>query len=148
MLQNYLWFIYAISAAVLWGLQYATIEQLLKVIPAPLITLVYLTASALVYLLIITFLKPDLGLEYFHKYWTLKNIFLLGVVVLVGAISTLFTFSAIAEESATKASLVEISYPFFVAIFAVVFFQEKAFNIQTFMGGLVIFLGIVMVLRS
>ncbi|MCU0533723.1 MAG: hypothetical protein MUD14_07495 [Hydrococcus sp. Prado102] len=48
MLQNYLWFIYAIACAVLWGIQYATIEQLLKVIPIHLVMLVYLMASTLV----------------------------------------------------------------------------------------------------
>jgi drug/metabolite transporter (DMT)-like permease len=148
MLQNYLWFFYALASAVLWGIQYATIEQLLKVIPAHIVTLVYLTASALVYACIVTWFQPEWELTQFKGYFTLKNISLIAVIVLAGCISTFFTFSAIALETATKASLVEISYPFFVALFAVFLYREHSLNGQTLMGGLVIFFGITMVLRS
>ncbi|MCU0533722.1 MAG: EamA family transporter [Hydrococcus sp. Prado102] len=70
------------------------------------------------------------------------------MVVLAGCVSTFFTFNAIALGTATKVSLVEISYPFFVALFAMLLYREHSFNGQTLLGGLVIFLGIAMVLRS
>ena len=145
---NYYWFIYASGAAILWGLQYATIEQLLKTIPTPLLTLTYTVALALTNLSVFMCFRFELGLDQFRSYWTGRNLLLFGLVVVVGCASTLLIFAAIAEGNATKASIIEITYPLFVTIFALLLYQEHTLNRQTLIGGLVILSGVVIVLRG
>lgn len=145
---NYLWFIYALGAAILWGLQYATIEQLLKTIPTPLLTLAYTVALALTNLGVFVWFRFELGLDQFSTYWTGRNLLLFGLVVLVGCASTLLIFAAIAQGNATKASIIEITYPLFVAMFALLLYQENTLSRQTLIGGLVILFGVIIVLRG
>ncbi len=125
---NYLWFIYALGAAVLWGLQYATIEQLSKTIPTPLLTLAYTVTLAFTYLCVFVWFQFELGLAQFRIYWTIRNLLLFGLVVLAGCASTILIFAAIAKGTATKASMIEITYPLFVAVFALLLYQEDTLN--------------------
>lgn len=148
MLQDSLWFIYALGAAILWGLQYATIGQLSKTIPTPLLTLTYTIALAITVGFVFVCFGSELGLAQFRNYWTLRNLWLFGLVVLVGCASTFLIFAAIAEGTATKASIIEITYPFFVALFATLIYRENTFSVQTLIGGLLILLGVIVVLRS
>lgn len=148
MLQDYLWFIYALGAAILWGLQYATIEQLLVTIPAPLITLAYTVAIGITYLIGFAWLQPTLPTDQIKTYLTFKNLALFGLVVFLGCLGTLLIFSAISKETATKASLIEITYPFFVALFAALVYQTDALNWQTFVGGSLIVTGVMIILQS
>lgn len=148
MLADRLWFIYALGAAILWGLQYATIEQLSKTIPTPLLTLAYTIALALTYLCVFVYFRFELGLDQFRNYWTGRNLLLFGLVVLVGCASTILIFAAIAKGTATKASIIEITYPLFVALFAILLYQEDTLNRQTLIGGLIILFGVIIVLRN
>jgi drug/metabolite transporter (DMT)-like permease len=52
---------------------------------------------------------------------------------------------AIGEKNATLASLIEISYPVFVAIFAWLFFRETQFNLAAILGGVMIIGGIAVI---
>ncbi|MBV9385562.1 MAG: EamA family transporter [Chroococcidiopsidaceae cyanobacterium CP_BM_ER_R8_30] len=148
MLANNLWFIYALGAAILWGLQYATIEQLSKTIPTPLLTLAYTIALALTYLFVFVCFRFELSLAQLRNYWTIRNLLLFGLVVLVGCASTILIFAAIAKGTATKASIIEITYPIFVALFAILLYQEDTLNWQTLIGGLIILFGVIIVLRG
>jgi len=69
-------------------------------------------------------------------------------VVLVGCASTILIFAAIAKGTATKASMIEISYPLFVAVFALVLYHEDTLNWQTLIGGLIMLAGVIVVLKS
>jgi len=148
MTADYLWFIYALGAAILWGLQYATIEQLSKTIPTPLLTLAYTVALAFTYLCVFVWFRVELGLDQFRNYCTGRNLLLFGLVVLVGSASTILIFTAIAKSTATKASIIEITYPLFVALFALLLYQEDTLNWQTLIGGLIMLFGVIVVLRS
>lgn len=148
MLQNYLWVIYALGASILWGVQYATIEQLSKSIPVPLITLGYTVSLGLVYSIGFIWFRPELEFLHLKSYLVTKNLLLFGLVVIVGTISTLLIFSAISQENATKASLIEISYPFFVALFAALLYREDPLNWQTLIGGMFMLLGGMIVLQA
>jgi len=61
------------------------------------------------------------------------------------AVGGLLIYVAIGEKNATLASLIEISYPFFVALFAWIFFRETHFNLATIAGGLLILGGVLTV---
>jgi drug/metabolite transporter (DMT)-like permease len=64
------------------------------------------------------------------------------VSLAAAAVGGLLIYSAIGEKNATLASLIEISYPFFVAMFAWVFFRETQFNLATVLGGVLILGGV------
>ena len=68
------------------------------------------------------------------------------VVAMVTSVAgALLIYMAIGEKNATLASLIEISYPFFVAVFAWLFFRETHFNLATLLGGLMILGGVAVV---
>lgn len=148
MLQEYLWFFYALGAAVLWGIQYATIEQLTKTVPTPLLTLTYTAMLTLVYMGLFALLRIDLELEQWQVYCTRRNLLLFGLVILVGCGSTLLIFAAIAAGTATEASIIEITYPVFVALFAALLYGEASLTPQLLSGGLLILAGVALVLRG
>ncbi len=149
MLQDYLWFIYALTAAILWGIHYATAGELAKTMSPFLITVAYLVFVSVTILgMIVIFQPPTLELKLLSSYLNKTTIFRLGLMVLTGGLSNFLVFSAIADSSATKASIIEITYPFFVALFATFLYRENALNLQTAIGGLLILFGVVIVLKS
>ena len=64
------------------------------------------------------------------------------VAVVSSAAGALLIYIAIGEKNATLASFIEISYPFFVAVFAWLFFRETQFSWPTVFGGLLILGGV------
>ena len=58
------------------------------------------------------------------------------------AIGALMTYMAIGEKNATLACLIEISYPFFVAIFSWLFFRDLQLNMMTLLGGILVVSGV------
>ncbi|MGA2053413.1 MAG: EamA family transporter, partial [Opitutales bacterium] len=54
---------------------------------------------------------------------------------------------AIQHKNATLASLIEISYPFFVALFAWLLFRDVQLSWATALGGLLILAGIAIIYR-
>jgi drug/metabolite transporter (DMT)-like permease len=134
-MKEHLWFFFSLGAAILWGLQYATTEQLLKTVPVPLFTLAYALSLGAGYMLIFTWTKTELDLNQIDHYLTGKNILLFALIVLIGCISTLLIFSAIEQETAAKASIIEIMYPLFVALFAAVIYREAPLSWPTVFGG-------------
>jgi drug/metabolite transporter (DMT)-like permease len=148
MFQNHLWFFYALGAAILWGIQYATLGQLTKTVPIPLLTLSYTAALTLVYVGVFAVVRINLGLGQLQTYCTYRNLLLFGLVVLVGCGSTLLIFAAIATGTATQASIIEITYPVFVALFAALLYGEATLTPQLLSGGLLILAGVALVLRG
>jgi drug/metabolite transporter (DMT)-like permease len=67
------------------------------------------------------------------------------VAIVSSATGGLLIYVAIGEKNATLASLIEISYPFFVAVFAWLFFRDIQFNWQTLIGGALILGGVAVV---
>jgi drug/metabolite transporter (DMT)-like permease len=67
------------------------------------------------------------------------------VAIVSSAAGGLLIYIAIGEKNATLASLIEISYPFFVAVFAWLFFREIQFSWQTLVGGALILAGVAVV---
>lgn len=132
----------------LWGIQYATIEQLLKTVPTPLLTLSYTAMLTLVYIGVFAVMQVNLGLEQFRVFCTYRNLLLFGLVILVGCGSTLLIFAAIEAGTATQASMIEITYPVFVALFAALLYGEASLTPQLLSGGLLILAGVALVLKG
>jgi len=140
-----MWMIYALSAAVIWGISYAASGRVIEKGMTPLVFFFFyalfgalaagsalaLTGKASHIPAEIRALGGDFG-------WMV-------VSIVTSAAGALLIYMAIGEKNATLASLIEISYPFFVAVFAWLFFRDTQFNLATIVGGLLIIGGVTVV---
>jgi drug/metabolite transporter (DMT)-like permease len=140
-----MWFVYALSAAVIWGVSYAASGRAIErgISPIVFFTLYAISGTVFGILALTTTGKlatfPD-EIRGIGKDWTW-----LAVAVVTSGIGALLIYMAIGEKNATVASLIEISYPVFVAFFAWLFFRETQFNFMTVIGGLLIIGGVAVV---
>lgn len=137
------WYVPAILAAVVWGLHYPLIENALRHVS--LTTVVLLTAApmALVALAFPTRLAAD---------WRAVIALPPGGRLLIAAIAftslagTVLLYLAVRGRNATLASLIEISYPAFVAIFAWLLFREWQLNAGVLAGAALVFAGTALII--
>ncbi len=127
--------LYAIAAAVVWGIVY-TVDQKVLVTLNP-ITLVFVQGivSSLLLLPFILY-SHSKGNSLPSK----KDIILILVTVVLTALANFLIFSSIKRIGATHSSIIEISYPFFVTLFTFLFFVEKI-SISFIVGAILIFIG-------
>lgn len=149
MLKENMWFFSALTAAISWGIHYAAAGALSKSFPAFLITILYLTLVTLSSVLIVVFIRgPQLLMQDVIEHVNLNVLMQLAIMVVTGCLSNFLIFNAIADSTATKASIVEITYPLFVAIFSLILYGENSLNLGLGIGGLLIFMGIIVVFKS
>jgi drug/metabolite transporter (DMT)-like permease len=137
-----MWIVYALAAAIIWGISYAASGRVIERGMTPLVFFFLYTlfgalsaATALVLTGKAETLFSELRALGADWVW-------LVVAVVSSAAGALLIYIAIGEKNATLASLIEISYPFFVAIFAWLFFRDTQFSWPTLLGGLLILGGV------
>lgn len=137
-----MWFVYALSAAVIWGISYAASGRAME-----------RGVSALVFFALYTAVGALIGFGALAATGKLGSIPVelravgpdwkwLAIALVASAVGALLIYIAIGEKNATLASLIEISYPVFVAFFAWLFFRETQFNLATVIGGAMIIGGV------
>lgn len=131
-------FLYAIGAAVTWGLVY-TIEQRILRGAAPFALLFIDTLITAVLLLPIFFFDKKEVLASVSSFSGRVWIFIIASLALT-ALANFFIFSSIKVLGADTASIFEIIYPFFVVLFSYFAFQAVP-NLWFAAGGLLIFCG-------
>jgi drug/metabolite transporter (DMT)-like permease len=143
--QQLMWFIYAISAAVIWGLCYAASGRVIERGLTPLsFFFVYATFGALAGAVALAATGRLGGLM--TEFRGLGSDWIWFAIAVVGsAAGNLLIYMAIGEKNATLASLIEISYPLFVAFFAWLLFREVQFNALTALGAGMILGGVAVV---
>jgi drug/metabolite transporter (DMT)-like permease len=137
-----MWILYAFSAAVIWGISYAASGRAIERGVTPLTFFFCYTLFGL--------LASALALASTGKFGAVPgevralggDVFWFALALVTSAAGALLIYMAIGEKNATLASLIEISYPFFVAVFAWLFFRETQFNLATIVGGLMILGGV------
>ena len=134
--------ILALGAAVLWGVSYAASGRVIQRGLDPVVFFFCYAVFAALLAGALLLAKGEL-VEVPRELRALGHdrIWLL-VSLTSAAIGGLLIYFAIGEKNATLASLIEISYPFFVALFAWLFFREAQFNIAAMAGGLLIIAGV------
>lgn len=136
-------FIYAIGAALTWGLVYAIDQKVLVAIEP--VTLVFVN-SILTTLIMLPFV--------FFSNGSIREVFVSGktnwtlviVSVVLATAANFFIFSSIKHLNASTASIIETSYPFFVVLFSYILFRSTP-NIYFFIGGLLIFAGCIVIIK-
>jgi len=142
-----MWFFYACAAALIWGISYAASGRLLQrgVSPATLffLDLLFGLTAMTIYLTVARKWSAALG-EIRGLGGDLKW---LAVAVVAATAGNFLIFLAIEGKSATLASLIEITYPFFVALFAWLFFREAQLTWPTAIGGAFVLTGVTIIYR-
>lgn len=137
------WFVPAIAAAVVWGLHYPLIEYALRRVSLPTVVLLTALPMALVALAFPARLFAD-----WHAVAALpaNERWLIGLIAFTSLTGTVLLYLAVRGRNATLASLIEISYPAFVAIFAWLLFREWHLNNGVLLGALLVFAGTTLII--
>jgi drug/metabolite transporter (DMT)-like permease len=143
-----IWLLYALGAALIWGINYAVSGRLLEKGMSPQ-TLFFIDmvfgSLAMAAFLTLTGRWSTTFLELRSAQPDLKWLIL---AVVAAASAGLLIFMSIEAKNATVASLIEVSYPLFTAFFVWAFFRQNTINVATVIGALLIFVGVVIVARG
>lgn len=136
-------FIYAITAAITWGLVYAIDQKILSGI-AP-ITLLFIN-SIITAIIVLPFIFFDGGSIKSALLSGRENLTLIILSVVLATLASFLIFSGIKNLDASTASMIEIAYPFFVVLFSYIIFRSTP-NIYFFIGGILIFIGSIIIIK-
>ena len=133
------WYVTALGAALVWGVHYPLVANALKKIS--LVSVLLLTALGII--AVALFFYREIAADYFilkAMDWRTKGALLLPA--LTGLLGSALLFMSIDSKNATLASLIEISYPVFVALFAYFLFREIQINASVLLGAALVFTGV------
>jgi drug/metabolite transporter (DMT)-like permease len=119
-----MWFLLATVASMFWGISYIVSEHLYKRIS------VYTSLAIEMFVISVIILIVAIRTGTFKQDITTlgsssKLMLLLAASTVIWAIAELAINFSISEKDATLAGFVEITYPFFIALFAFLFFGQK-----------------------
>lgn len=139
------WYVAALGAAVVWGVHYPLVDNALRKLS--LISVLFLTAVPL--LLVAPFFYKSLVTDF----ETLRDLGWAGsapilALALTSLVGSVLLFMSIDSKNATLASVIEISYPLFVGVFAYVLFRHMHVNASIVFGGLLVFVGVVIIILN
>lgn len=135
--------VYAILAAVFWGLVY-TIDQKLLEKTSPFALLFINSIFILIISLPLLIVDPQSIKEIASS--GKQNLGLIFLAVALSALANYLIFASIKVLGASVASSFEIAYPFFVILFSALLFKS-GLNIQFLFGAILIFLGSLIIIK-
>lgn len=132
------WYLTALAAAVVWGIHYPLLDHALKRISLP--TVLLLTALPIV--LIGAFFHRQIAQDWLvvRALPTMEQV-AIAAIMLTSSSASVLLFLSIGAKNATLASLIEITYPLFVALFAYLLFREVTLSLPILFGAALIFFG-------
>lgn len=132
------WYIAALGAALTWGLHYPLVGFALQRISLFAVLLL----TTLPVLLLTPFFMGQLSTD-MHTFrgLSLSEQAMISVTGFTSVIGAAFVFLAIGSKNATLASLIEITYPLFVAFFSYLLFRQMHLNTSVVIGGLLVLAG-------
>lgn len=132
------WYLAALGAALSWGVHYPLVGFALQRIS--LFGVLLLTTIPII--LLAPFFAGQLhtDVQSFRSLPTSEQA-MITTISLTSLAGAAFVFLAIGSKNATLASLIEISYPVFVALFSYVMFKQVHLNASAAMGGLLVLVG-------
>jgi drug/metabolite transporter (DMT)-like permease len=132
------WYIAALGAAVTWGIYYPLVDMALKRISLYSVILLSMIPVLLAMPLFIKTLSNDIETV---KALPVSEQWVIVSLGLIGLFGEVMVYLAISGKNATLASLIEMTYPLFVVIFAYLFYRQLHVNTSVFVGGLMILVG-------
>jgi drug/metabolite transporter (DMT)-like permease len=135
---NIAWYVTALGAALVWGIHYPLVDFALKRISVFSVLLMTVLPILLLMPLFLRDVARDLDTFRLLPGTEQGMIAAIGLTSLLGAV---LLYLSIAGKNATLASLIEITYPVFVAFFAYVMFRHIHLNASVIVGGLLVIAG-------
>jgi drug/metabolite transporter (DMT)-like permease len=142
------WLLYALGAAVIWGINYAVSGRLLErgVSPQTLFLVDLIFGTVAMGLLIGFTGRWNATLLELHH--ARGDTFWLIVAAVAATSAGMLIFLSIQAKNATLSSLIEVTYPLFTAFFAWILFRQATINLATVIGAALIFIGVLIVARG
>ena len=138
------WYITALGAALIWGIHYPLIDHALKKISL----LGVLVLTVIPVLLITPFFSATLASDYqAFKTLDVTDKLSIAAIGLTSLLASVLLFMSIEGKNATLASLIEITYPVFVAIFSYILFKHSHVNASIILGGIMVITGASIIIR-
>jgi len=132
------WYIAALGAAVTWGVYYPLVDMALKRIS---LFSVILLSMIPVFLALPFFLRTVSQDIETVKALPVSEQWIITGIGLIGLFGEVMVYMAISGKNATLASLIEMTYPIFVVLFAYIFYREMHVTASVFVGGLMVLIG-------
>jgi drug/metabolite transporter (DMT)-like permease len=132
------WYVAALGAAVTWGIYYPLVDMALKRISLYSVILLSMIPVLLVMPLFLKTLSNDIETV---KTLPVSEQWIIACLGLIGLFGEVMVNMAITGKNATLASLIEMTYPVFVVLFAYLFYRQMHVTSSVFIGGLMILLG-------
>ena len=135
---NIPWYVTALGAALIWGIHYPLVDFALKRISV--FSVLILTVLPIVLLMPVFMRDIARDLDTVRTLPGTDQVMIaaIGLTSLLGAV---LLYLSIAGKNATLASLIEITYPVFVAFFAYAIFRHVHVNASVIVGGLLVMAG-------
>ncbi|MGE5241257.1 MAG: EamA family transporter [Bacteroidota bacterium] len=139
------WYVAGLGAALAWGIHYPLVDHALKKVS--LISVLLLTALPIIVVALFSWrtIAADYGVWRAMDPGTRGQILAPALTSLAGSV---LLFLSISGKNATLASLIEISYPVFVALFAFALFREVHLNASVLVGGALVFTGVAVIIMN
>ena len=132
------WYISALGAALIWGIHYPLIDHALKKISV--FSVLLLTVIPVI--LITPFFSETISTDYkIFKTLATTDKLTISAIGLTSLLASILLFISIGSKNATLASLIEITYPVFVALFSFFLFKHMHVNSSVIVGGLLVISG-------
>ncbi len=135
---NVPWYLTALAAALVWGIHYPLVDFALKRVSIYSVLLMSVLPIVLLMPVFLRDLARDLEAVRALPGVEQGMIVAIGLTSLLGAV---LLYLSIAGKNATLASVIEITYPVFVAVFAYVIFRQVHLNASVVIGGLMVMAG-------
>ena len=132
------WYLAAIGAAIVWGIHYPLIDFAMKRLSIYSVLLI----SVLPVLFLVPMFLRDLARDVdVFKLLPTNEQWLVAAIGLTSTLGAVLLYLSVNSKNATLASLIEITYPVFVVLFAYLFFRQVHVNTSVILGGLMILVG-------
>ena len=135
---NIPWYVTALGAALIWGVHYPLVDFALKRVSVFSVLLLTVLPVLLLMPVFLRDVANDLDAVQLLPVRQQLMIAAIGLTSLLGAV---LLYISIAGKNATLASLIEITYPVFVAFFAYLIFRQIHLNTSVVVGGLMVIAG-------
>ncbi|MFY7697844.1 MAG: EamA family transporter [Legionella sp.] len=138
-----MWWMVALLAALFWGINYTLTEKILSnIAPVTLLALEALV-SALTFSIMAYFSSwPNDRMVLINNPKILWLTIIETIVVLAASFCIVFSISS---KNATVTSVIELIYPLFIVFFTWLFFGENHLSVPVVVGGILIFVGVLVI---
>jgi len=141
-----MWLLYAVTASLCWGMSYAASGPILRKGLSPVLFFFGYSTLGFLGSLVLLSVTGKIGQAFRMEGVERGDLGWFLFSIGGSAFGAFLTYAAMSAKNPTIVSLIEISYPLFVVIFAWLFFREMQLNPMTICGGLLVIAGVTVII--